>query len=186
MKKLITLGSTLLALSIAQLASAVPISGEIHINSFGSTATVDTTANTVTFAPAAGANNGIVAFANGSYAGLLGTMASYANFSYSPLSVTAVGGWVAGTIWRLDVDTYFVLNTITSISETGGLVLHGTGSAFHNAFDPTQGVWSFSADSTGSAFAYSSTTQVPDGGTTVALLGLALGGLAVLRRKLSA
>ena len=192
MTKSIALGSVLLALSLASFAGAATIVGDIHLSAQGSTANVDFTANTVTFSPAAPTNNSGVAFVTGHWTNLaINTPASYANFTYSPLAVTAVGGWAAGTLWQIDANSYFVLNSITSVAENGGLVLQGLGTAHHDAFDPTPGLWSFSANSSGAAFSFASTTQVPppgvpDGGTTVALLGLALAGLAVARRKLNA
>lgn len=184
MKKAIALGSALLALSIAPLASAVPIVGEIHVVAFGGTATVDTTLNRVTFNPVAPANNAAVSIATGSWAGLFATPVSYANFDYSPL---AVAGTLGGAVWRIDADTYFVLSSIYSITEGVGLVLEGTGTAYHNGFEATTGLWSFSADASGNAFSFSSTViTAPDGGVTVSLLGLAFVGFALLRRKLSA
>lgn len=187
MKRVLTLGSLLLALSAAPFASAVPILGEIHVVAFGGTAVVDTTANTVTFAPAAPANNAAVSHATGAWSGLVGTSVSYANFTYSPLAVSTPGGWAAGTIWRIDANSYFVLDSIYSISEGVGLVLQGTGTAHHDGFEATTGAWSFSADASGNAFSFSSTVvNAPDGGTTAALLGIAFIAFAAVRRKLTA
>jgi hypothetical protein len=195
MNKTIALGSTLLALSLAPFANAASILGDIHIAANG-TAMVDTTANTVTFSPVGPATNAVVSFRTGDWLNIANLApASYANLTYSPLSVAAVGGWAAGTLFLVDANSYFVLNSITSVDEgtpaNPVLGLQGLGTAFHDAFTPTPGLWSFSANSSGAAFSFSSTTQVPppgvpDGGTTVTLLGLALAGLAVARRKLNA
>jgi hypothetical protein len=60
-------------------------------------------------------------------------------------------------------------------------------------FDPTLGTWSFTVSNakgeTHDTFGFQSDTAaglVPDGGTTAALLGLALAGIEVLRRKFKA
>lgn len=54
-------------------------------------------------------------------------------------------------------------------------------------FSPTSGTWNFSTQGTGTPlFSWSSSTSsVPDGGATVALLGCSLLGLHGLRRKLA-
>jgi hypothetical protein len=58
-------------------------------------------------------------------------------------------------------------------------------------FDPTPGTWAFSTQSAGgisqASFTFSAdTAAVPDGGPTVALLGIALGGMEAVRRMLRA
>jgi hypothetical protein len=65
----------------------------------------------------------------------------------------------------------------------------GTGTVTGNGFDPTPGTFSFTITNQGGAagngqFSFvASTATVPDGGTTVALLGVSLLGLHGLRRK---
>ena len=58
-----------------------------------------------------------------------------------------------------------------------------------NGFDATPGVWAFTSQNAGgrphSTFSFSANTAaVPDSGSAVALLGLALTGIEVLRRTL--
>src|SRR4029079_12877719 len=86
-------------------------------------------------------------------------------------------------LWTFD-GFMFNLGTITNVDRAvNGIVLQGTGTLFGPAgFDPTPATWSFAADDTSSAFRFSSTTSVPltsvpDGGATVTLFGLAVGGL---------
>jgi hypothetical protein len=86
----------------------------------------------------------------------------------------------------------FDLLAVTSIvrsgtTESGGIVITGTGTLRATGFDNTAGVFSFSANSTLTEFRFGATNeaipQVPDGGSTLGLLGLGLLGLSSLRRK---
>jgi hypothetical protein len=71
------------------------------------------------------------------------------------------------------------------------LNIKGLGTIFGTGFDPTPGSWSFTSsnangqDKDNFSFA-ADTSSVPDGGATAALLGLALTGVEVLRRKFKA
>lgn len=183
-----TLGLTLAAAGLMTItAQAVPITGDIFIASFGSYASVDQTANTVTFVDTSAApGNALVGGGTGDFASLMPgpTYVTYVNFTYNPLSVVNPI-WSTVTVGLASFD----LTSITSISESAsGLVLTGTGIISLAGFDNTAGTWSFGANTTdGTTFNFSSTTMagVPDGGTTVVLLGAALSGLAWVnaRRK---
>lgn len=170
---------------LATGAQAAFLSGSIDIGAFGSSVLVDKTANTVTFVdndadPSNG--NAAVSNATGDLAGLIGDNALYVDFDYSPLAVanplwTVLGGPPTAT---------FSLLSITFIDEvTPGLILTGTGTMNLTGFDPTPGNWSFSADTAGGLFTFSSQTvaKAPDGGTSIALLGFSLLGLIGARRK---
>ena len=68
-------------------------------------------------------------------------------------------------------------------------MITGTGTLTGAGFDSTPGTWAFSAQSAGgihqASFTFSADTTgagVPDGGTTVMLLGAALGALGLARR----
>jgi hypothetical protein len=56
-----------------------------------------------------------------------------------------------------------------------------------NPNDNTLGTWQLGFGESGASFTFQSTaaTGVPDGGMTVMLLGAALSGLALIRRKLA-
>jgi hypothetical protein len=76
---------------------------------------------------------------------------------------------------------------------TGYLVVDGVGIVSGNGFTPTAMTWSFSAQDPKSGvgpdqwtFSASANSNVPDGGATVLLLGIALAGAALLRKKLTA
>ena len=74
--------------------------------------------------------------------------------------------------------------------QTGGSVtVDGTGTISGNGFDMTNGTWSFTTQnpSAHARFSFSAATgSVPDGGSAVALLGIALVGIEGLRRGLQA
>jgi hypothetical protein len=69
------------------------------------------------------------------------------------------------------------------------LVISGSGIVSGNGFDPTALDWMFTTQSSGgktrTTFSFSANgVAVPDGGSAVALIGLALTGIKVLRRRL--
>jgi hypothetical protein len=170
---------------LTSAANAATIQGEINIAAIG-TANIDFTANTVTFSPTYPATNAIVGSSTGDFAALAPvlTFGSYKNFTYDPLSV-------ANPIWTFG-GVSFNLLSVTSITEDSvgperSLVLFGSGVATAAGYDDTVGSWSFSADTTSSKFSWSSTAStVPEGGATLALLGLGLVGLEGARRRLKA
>jgi hypothetical protein len=68
------------------------------------------------------------------------------------------------------------------------LVIQGTGILSGNGFDPTPGTWSFTSQSpdAGGVFSFSASggfQAVPEGGTTLALLGVAFIGVELFRRR---
>lgn len=180
-----TLGAALVAaLALTSAASAAFIKGSIDIAAFNSSVNIDKTLNTVAFVdngPPAG--NAIVNGGTLDFTGFLGATATYSNFTYSPFVPIS-------PLWALtSFPVSFDLLAVSSIDETGtGLILTGTGTILALGYDPTPGTWSFSADQANAStlFTFSSQTapSVPDGGTTVALLGFSLLGLHGLRRKL--
>ena len=82
----------------------------------------------------------------------------------------------------------FNLATLTVVSQsTAVLVLTGTGTFVAPGFDPTPGTFVFTGQTAGgSSFSFSASqaaTAVPDGGSTLALLGAALLALGAARRR---
>lgn len=179
----------LAALALASSAQAALITGNIELSADASVINIDFGANTVTFVPSAPTLNSKVDNSTGTLAALLpaGSQITYKNFTYDPFAgLPSI--WSNGT-------TSFDLQSISMVSEIPGyaLFLFGTGliSTTVAGYDPTPGTWSFSADSSdgGAKFAWSSTAttkRVPDGGTTIALLGASLLGLGAVRRYLPA
>jgi len=179
---------------LSQSAQAVPINGSIGFNGSGFGSTSGGT-STLTF------NNPMtVDMKFGDYAGIpSGTTANFAPISFTGSGNTAVltssnsPQWTltsGGTTYRfnlLSLTTATLASTTVSLSGQGVATISG---AINR--DPTFA--SFSVQGTGNSFTFtiiqSSTSasgqQVPDGGSAIALLGVAVMGLEVLRRKLRA
>ncbi len=181
---------------LSQSAQAVPINGSIGFNGSGFGSTAGGT-STLTF------NNPLSVDARiGDYAGIApGTTANFAPISFTGSGNTAVLTSNNSPQWTLvsGGTTYsFNLLSLTSATLTTTTVaLSGQGIATISGAinrDPTFA--SFSVQGTGNAFTFtiiqSSTSAsgqqvgVPDGGSAIALLGVGLIALEVMRRKLLA
>ncbi len=175
----------LASLLVSGAAHAVPITGAINISSFADSAfNVNYGTNTVTFGTG---TNAIVTNPTGSYLGLLGAGVHYNSFVYSPFVGPISPLWFTTTGGP---SSSFTLTSITFIDENVGnsLTLTGLGIASVAGFDPTVGSWSFTATQNGSNFGWDSINspapRVPDGGATLALLGVSVLGLGAVRRFL--
>ncbi|MES2439846.1 MAG: VPDSG-CTERM sorting domain-containing protein [Verrucomicrobiota bacterium] len=184
--KLIISGTLMAMIAMASVAQAASITGSVELTADASVVTINTGANSVTFTPdyTAAGNNAKVDSSSGSLALLLpsGTGIEYKNFTYSPLSV--VGG---NPIWFSSTTSFDITGITIEFEGGNGLLLSGTGilKTTVAGYEPTLGTWSFNASRTGATFSWGSTASanVPDGGTSVALLGVSLLGLAGARRK---
>jgi len=92
-------------------------------------------------------------------------------------------------LWSVGGFSYDLLTSTIVTQNASTLFITGTGIVSGNGFDPTSMDWSFTTQSAGGQtrtnFSFSANgLAVPDGGSAVALLGLALVGIEVLRRKL--
>jgi len=91
-------------------------------------------------------------------------------------------------LWSVDGFTFDLDASVVVLQNADFLLISGTGTITGNGFDPTPGTWSFTAQSpkANGVFSFSSSDGflAPDGGSTVALLGLGLTGIWMIRRKL--
>ena len=90
-------------------------------------------------------------------------------------------------LWSVAGFTFDLLTSTVLVHTGRTLSIEGTGIVSGNGFDPTAMTWAFTSQNTGgSTFSFSGTgaTAVPDGGSALALLGVALVGIELLRRKL--
>jgi hypothetical protein len=179
MKKTILAVLAMGALSCAlfsQQAQAVPITGNITFS--GGVQFEPGNVNTATEAESW--HSVVVNGADGSFTGLTGSSATFQGewtFVLAQPALWTVGGFT------------FDLNAGSIVLQGGGFInISGTGTISGNGFTPTAGNFTFSSQNPGShgqfSFSASGTTSVPDGGSAVALLGIALTGIEVLRRRL--
>jgi hypothetical protein len=185
MKK--TLLTGILALGMAIAAHAIPITGTIDMN--GTATLNDTFLGSATAATAfSGATVG--GAPTGAFAGTFGASVTWSGFSW-PSNVLVAPLWT----FVFGANTYsFDLANVSVFSQSNSFLnLMGSGTLHVTGFDDTPGLWSFTISNSGGGehsnfeftFANSQTAAgVPDGGMTVAFLGIAFVGLAGLRRKL--
>ena len=122
----------------------------------------------------------------GDFAGILpGTQATMHNgWIFNPSTPTPA-------LWSVGGFTFDLLSSTIVTQNASFLSISGTGIVSGNGFEPTAMDWAFTTQSSGGrthlVFSFSANgTAVPDGGAAVALLGIALTGVEVLRRKLRA
>ena len=167
---------------LSQDASAIPIVGEI---SFAGSYTINNPNLALATAFTGFSGVTVSAAPTGDYSGLAGTgvTMSVTGFTFDPFPA---GGVVP--LWSLVSQpgtTFDLLALNIAFESPTSLLLTGTGIAHKTGRDNTPGTWVLSANTLGTTFSFSSTnSSVPDGGTTVALLGIGLVGVEGLRRKL--
>ena len=179
-------------LALSMQAIPIPIAGTI---SFSGTSTIDGTSfiTATRFTLFQDVFVGAESALSGDYVGTHGAAVTMTPFIWAPLAastpINPLWSFASGGL------TYsFDLSVLhQDYASTTGLLLSGFGSAHITGPDvdrlDTQGRWDFSAQTLGvSTFTFSSTTtvpttSVPDGGSTVAMLGAALCGLAFMNRK---
>lgn len=113
----------------------------------------------------------------------------------TPATFTAPWVFVSATpmLWSSGIFS-FDLNAGATVTRPiiGGvqfLLISGFGTIHGTGYTDTAGMFSFTTQNPGAGgiFSFSAATQsVPDGGSAVALLGAALAGIEILRRKLRA
>ena len=170
-----------------QQAQAVPITGGL---SFGGGFTTDTgdlnTAHTLFFGTFPDI---FITSVNGSYSGVPTGMSSPPDLTqnpvtFDPFTVPVIPLWsftYAGLTYSFDLLSGFIFDRGTDT-----LTLMGSGMLMITGYDPTQASWILTANQAEGTFSFSSSNgAVPDGGMTVVMLGLALCGIGMIRRKLT-
>ena len=171
--------------ALPERAMAVPVTGSVTFGgviadtNFLTTNSIDITGNQASVTCA------VLSVCEGVYSSLAGAIiAVYNDFTFNPLPG---GGYTP--LWSFSsggVNYSFDLLAVNDIDrDEDGILITGSGIARVTGFDPTPASWSFSADRT-NIFAFSSTTSaVPDGGSTLTLLGFGLLAATSLRRRFS-
>lgn len=179
-----------LAVAMAFTASvqATLITGTVRMSG-------DVTLDTTSLATANGASSfsavSVVGSPTGSYVGTAGQSVTWKAFAWNPSTAPVNDLWKFSYLGN---DYTFDLGTITSVSQNlSSLLVLGVGTVdiSGGAYQTTLANWSFqitdTSGGTGGSFVFGfsdSNTAVPDGGTTVMMLGGALAGLGLLRKKL--
>ena len=159
------------------ITGAITFAGGVTLNS----GSVNTASQVLTWLDEGG-DMPTVQSGSGSFAGLDGQTATFA-FPWSFNSGPIAAFWtVGGFTFNL------IASTIISQMGDGFLAVSGTGTISGNGYATTTGVtWNFTVqdDASNGVFSFSGGSEaIPDGGPTVALLGLALAGIEGIRRKL--
>ena len=196
MKKMIKFASVAVAvLALTQTIQAIPFVAGSGIQFVGSAILDGTSAGNAT--EVVTWNNTTVQNATGSF--------------LTPGTITPIPGATvtfSSSIWKFNGSTLpinnfwavggFTFNLLSSaiVSQGAGQVaVNGSGTVQGNGFGPQTLYWSFTSSDPGlgqpASYSFQATTittppTVPDGGATVMLLGLALSGVALLRKKLTA
>jgi hypothetical protein len=173
-------------LGLAATVQAVPITGGI---SMAGDYTVNT-GNLNTATAFSSFSDVMVTSVAGSYLGAGITMNTPGSVTMSTFTFNPFPGGGVIPLWITTMGTLaqFDLTSLTSRIQTGNdaLELRGTGILKLTGFDNTPGSWIFTANQGGGTFSFSSSNAaIPDGGVTAILLGAALSGLALIRRKLA-
>jgi hypothetical protein len=170
----------------SQQAQAVQITGDIVT---GGTLAFNgplATATQVTHWFAVGTNNDGFS----TVFGVTGDLASFISMSDEAAMAQpwdfGSGGPQAG-LWSVGGFTFDLASSTIVTQIPGFLNLEGVGTITGNGFDPTQAQFTLTVTTLNSRFVFGAITNtVPDGGSAVALLGLALIGIEAVRRKLRA
>lgn len=188
-------GALLLALAVAGTSSAIPIGGSIAING---TVELNPSGTNLGNSTGADASTGSVTLASGAFAGTNGSSVAYSAFNWSPPSVNVnplwsftggANGWTYSfNLTSLTVHTH--TNQFLNLSGIGTLTIVQNGFGPASPYTTTAGSWTYQITSAnGEAiegeFGFQS-TNVPDGGMTAVLIGTALLGVGILRRRKSA
>lgn len=189
--------AAVLLVGFASAVQAIPITGSVDMS--GTVFLNDQTLGTATAATSFGSVT-VGGIPTGAYTGTAGSSVTWSAFSWDATFVPVSPLWTffnAGTgyTYTFALNSVGVVtqnNTFLNLLGAGTLSITGAGSPY----TPTAGVWSFTiSNPTGGdhanfafTFANSQTAAggVPDGGTTILLLGAALSGLGLIRRKLVA
>ena len=164
-----------------QQAQAIPVSGAI---TFAGGVTLNNTsvntASAVTGWLDEGNNLPTVESSSGSFAGLDGQTVTFTpSWSFNSGAISS--------FWTVGGFTFDLIASHIVFQGGGFLAVYGTGTITGNGFNDQFVSWNFSVqdDPSNGIFSFSAGSEsTPDGGATVAMLGLGLAGIEGIRRKL--
>ena len=123
-----------------------------------------------------------VGYTTGDFSGipLFTEAAMSAPWTFNPSTATP-------SLWSVGGFKFDLLSSTIFVQNTSELIVLGSGIVSGNGFDPTPAFFAFAAANVGGEFSSISAFTIalaPDGGSTVALLGMGLGVIEFIRRKL--
>jgi hypothetical protein len=185
-KLMITAGAVAALVGFGPVAQATPIAGSIGFT--GTFIQNGGTLGNLKTATSMNINSASIGTATGDFTG-----AALINFA-SPITVNPAVGLT--TLWNILAGGVTYTFTATSEAQdlTTATALHLTGTGLitdGNAADATTGNWQLGFGKSGDSFQWQSTgatdaAEVPDGGSTVALLGAGICGLCLFAKKTAA
>jgi hypothetical protein len=175
---------------LCEQAQAIPINGSVEFFGTGTpSGSSPGSPTTIVFTNPWKTLSGI-----GIYAGVpFGTAATFTDFSFTGDGTGAALVGSVTPLWAVSfggINYAFDLLALTNgHTATGSMSFTGTGTAHATGFDDTFATWAIQGSGNNFAFTISTSTTtsvggVPEGGTTVALLAIALVGTWALRRQL--
>jgi hypothetical protein len=189
-------GMAAVALALTQSIQAVPVTGSIE---FSGLATLNTSSAATATNVTAWSGTEVKGVSAGSTFASYITPVATATFNNSMVWMMNGPGTAINNFWQaggftFTLDSWFMLSHGGTPGVSGFVVVDGTGYVSGNGYTPTLVNWSFTClDATGpndrpeEQFTATATpVAIPDGGSTVLLLGIALSGAALLRRKFMA
>jgi hypothetical protein len=170
----------------SEQAQAVPVTGLVR---FSGNTTVDAARTEFLSFTNVFVQNG-APNATGDFAGSQGSSVIMSGFQYNPFTAPVTPLWsfvFGGTTFSFDLNTASVVQNLNNfISISGSGIMYASGAITR---DPTFGLFTLTATNTDGGFEFgfaSETRAAPEGGSALALLGIALVGVEALRRKLAA
>ena len=156
------------------MTSVITFAGGVTLD----TGSVDTATKVVSWLDGGG-NMPTVESASGRFAALAGQTATFAfSWSFNSGAITA--------FWTVGGYTFDLIASQLVFQGGGILFASGTGTITGHGLNAQPADWRFSIQDgpAGGVFSFSASNNIPDGGATVALLGLSLAGIEGIRRKL--
>jgi hypothetical protein len=163
------IAATFAVLALASTAQAAKIQGEIGFaGNFASTPTQ------ITF------SNVSVLYGDGNYSGTVGQTFLAGGEFFGPLQTSPLNQ--VQNLWSFDyLGKTYSFQTTSAVMSDNGNKYAGTGTASITGFEATAGVWEVTKN-IGFTFSAGTKSAVPDGGATIALLGLSFLGLGGVSR----
>ena len=167
----------LLAFTLGSIAFAAPFAGNI---TFSGNVTLTGGTNFATRTGVGTWSNTIVNGADGDFVPLV---SQNDTVWFSP-NWTFNSGAVA-PFWQVQGFQFDLINSVVDFHTANAISVSGTGTLSGNGFDPTNGIWQFSTQNiaVGGKFSFSASSAVPDGSSTVLLLGLGIVGMTLILRR---